>query len=260
MAITARDRRRLWGKAGNRCAVCRCLLTRPGQSGAQETVIGEEAHIIGDRPGSARYRAQPPEERAAYENRILLCPNHHTEVDAQPEHWTVERLQELKERHEETMTRRTADARADGLEFDLPALIPLGPVIGGKPLLDIVGPADAYIFDHDAFENADEAAAGKDLLQSAHDWGEIFSALEPAGRVDAASSLSHSLQGTMAVDLLLYGDRIAVEARDGEQRFGMQLAALRLRRAANVAAEQHAAQKAGRRSSPLAGADAESIR
>jgi hypothetical protein len=51
MSMTDCDRKRLWGKSGGRCARCRCLLFHPGETVARETVIGQEAHIIGKRPG-----------------------------------------------------------------------------------------------------------------------------------------------------------------------------------------------------------------
>lgn len=76
------------------------------QRGANEIAIGEEAHIVGARPGSARYRPLPERERDAYENRILLCPTDHTVIDGQPELWTVTALLTLKQAHEETMTSR----------------------------------------------------------------------------------------------------------------------------------------------------------
>jgi hypothetical protein len=70
-------------------------------------------------------------------------------VDEQPELWTVEALKALKVAHEETMTASTADARGDGMRFDIPGAVELRPVITGRQLLDIIGPAFAYVFDDD---------------------------------------------------------------------------------------------------------------
>ena len=46
----------------------------PRTGGDRETVLGDEAHIVGERPSAARYRRLPEHARNAYENRILLCP------------------------------------------------------------------------------------------------------------------------------------------------------------------------------------------
>lgn len=42
------------------------------------------------------------EDRAAYENLILLCPNHHKLIDVlEPDRYTVEVLEEMKYGHEQ---------------------------------------------------------------------------------------------------------------------------------------------------------------
>jgi hypothetical protein len=40
-------------------------------------------------------------EANAFENLILMCKNHHHRIDRlEPDHWTVERLHDLKRSHE----------------------------------------------------------------------------------------------------------------------------------------------------------------
>lgn len=94
------DRKTLWGRSGNICNIPTCetelALEKRGNK-----VMGEEAHIKGDKPTAPRYDpCQSPEERDSYENHILVCPTHHTEIDADPDTWTVERLRETKANHE----------------------------------------------------------------------------------------------------------------------------------------------------------------
>jgi hypothetical protein len=238
MAMTALDRRRLWGKSGNRCASCHRLLTEPGGEGAQEIAVGEEAHIVGARPGSARYRPLQERERHAYENRILLCPTDHTIIDGQSPLWTVPALLALKQAHEETMTSRTADTRPDGLRYDMPGAVPLDPIIGGRQLLNIVGPAHAYLFDDDPMEAQDEREAAKELLGNAHDCGEIFSMLGVAEQLELADSLSGSLRTAVALGLVLYGALIDVDVAQADWRDRWPIGILRLRRMEVVAEEQ----------------------
>jgi hypothetical protein len=94
------DRKKLWARSGNRCSFPGCGVELVQEKRAAK-VIGVEAHIRGEKPGAARYDPdQSPEHRESYENRILLCPTHHTAVDANPEDWTVQKLLNMKAEHE----------------------------------------------------------------------------------------------------------------------------------------------------------------
>jgi hypothetical protein len=99
------DRKKLWARSGNICSFPDCNTELVPEKRANR-VIGEEAHIKGEKPTAPRYDPnQSPEERDSYENRILLCPTHHTEIDADPQTWTVERLFEMKVKHEQQVIR-----------------------------------------------------------------------------------------------------------------------------------------------------------
>lgn len=74
--------KRLFALSGNQCARPTCgtvLLTSDGK------LIGEVAHIAAENKGGARWDATLSEEqRRAFENLLLLCPNCHTLVDKKP--------------------------------------------------------------------------------------------------------------------------------------------------------------------------------
>ena len=74
----------LWSNAAGRCSFPSCdkrLAVEQAADTAPYT-LGEMAHIKGKRPGSNRYDSiQNDDERDLYQNLILLCPNHHTEID-----------------------------------------------------------------------------------------------------------------------------------------------------------------------------------
>jgi hypothetical protein len=70
----------LFALSCNRCAMSACdlRLADPQWKGVQADI----AHIRGERPGSARYAPDMTDaERNSPENLILLCPNHHREID-----------------------------------------------------------------------------------------------------------------------------------------------------------------------------------
>lgn len=114
------DIKLLWGRSGNRCAICRCKLSQePPASGA--LVVGEQAHIVGEKEDAPRGKSVlGSRERDAYANRILLCPNDHTLIDKAPSDYPVERLYVLKAEHELWVETQLA---GDGAREDAAALI-----------------------------------------------------------------------------------------------------------------------------------------
>jgi hypothetical protein len=90
--------RELYLKSGNRCYFPGCdePLMR-----ANGVLVGKIAHIEGAMPGSARFReSMSNEERRAFSNLILVCGNHHDEIDHNAVSWPVQDLQRLKFDHE----------------------------------------------------------------------------------------------------------------------------------------------------------------
>lgn len=109
----------LFALSGNTCGFsdpdtrvgCELPLTDP----EWDHVRGEICHIRGRRPGSARFDVNASQDEIdEYDNLILMCPNHHQEIDyLRPERYAVEVLQAMKER---------AEARARELNLSEAAL------------------------------------------------------------------------------------------------------------------------------------------
>ena len=102
-----KDQHTLWTRAGNCCSFrdphsltwCRTALTEDHKTAV--VVLGEMAHIEGEKPSAARYRASMTDkERNAHENLILLCRPHHKVIDDQRTTYTVETLRAMKNAHE----------------------------------------------------------------------------------------------------------------------------------------------------------------
>jgi len=123
MAIQDRDRKILWGRSGNRCAICRRVLVAAGAAPDRDSVTGEEAHIVA-RSTSGPRGAQPDVvDRDAYDNLVLLCSIHHKVVDDQPHRYSPARLREIKADHEEWVRRSLEPPTAIGPRLvDLPML------------------------------------------------------------------------------------------------------------------------------------------
>lgn len=97
MGISNPEIKKLYGLAAGRCSICKINVFD------NEVHIGEMAHIIAKSSGGARGNEEIVRNRNSYENLILLCANHHTEVDQNPSCYTVERLHKIKSEHESTI-------------------------------------------------------------------------------------------------------------------------------------------------------------
>lgn len=84
MTISDKSIKLLWSNAAGRCSFPRCdkRLSVEQTADTAPYTLGEMAHIKGKNPGSNRYDStQNDDQRDLYQNLILLCPNHHTEID-----------------------------------------------------------------------------------------------------------------------------------------------------------------------------------
>lgn len=114
--------------------------------------------------------------------------------------------------------------------------IPL--LVTGSKVLAVTGPALAYDTGQDDLFDPTERGAAAELMRAAVEWGEIYNDIGPGGHIDAEENLSELLVGAMEAGLLLYGACVETTVRNGEERHLWPVGYLRLRRAANVAAEQ----------------------
>jgi hypothetical protein len=89
--------KRLFARSGNRCAYPKCTV----EIIHEESIVGEICHIKAASPNGPRYDPhQSAADRHGYDNLLLLCANHHTVIDDDPEAYTVERLIKMKADHE----------------------------------------------------------------------------------------------------------------------------------------------------------------
>lgn len=99
--MNEKDLKLLWGRAGNRCAICRIELSQDPRATTAAFTLGEQAHIVGEKQDAPRGNSPLTEgERNSYHNLVLLCPNHHTEIDKNESAWPVEKLHYAKSAHE----------------------------------------------------------------------------------------------------------------------------------------------------------------
>jgi HNH endonuclease len=102
------DIKLLWGRSGNRCAICKMELSPTGD----KYTLGEMAHIVARSfDGPRGDKDLPLDERDNYSNLILLCPNHHSEIDKDPDVWSRSKLLARKSKHEKWVSRQLDQRR-----------------------------------------------------------------------------------------------------------------------------------------------------
>jgi len=102
MSISLKTHKMLWGSFGNRCAFpsCKKILIEGQTDTDQESLIGEESHIVAKQLKGPRGKSSlTSSQRDNYENLLLLCKNHHKIIDDQPNKYTVEFLLHMKKEH-----------------------------------------------------------------------------------------------------------------------------------------------------------------
>jgi hypothetical protein len=102
-------------RSGKLCALpeCRNNLTCDGTQGPT-VVIGEAAHIYGEKEGSARYKNEMTDDsRNHYDNLMYLCPTCHTKIDKQIDDYPAEKLIKIKKSHEAWVSERLDESMSE---------------------------------------------------------------------------------------------------------------------------------------------------
>jgi hypothetical protein len=132
-------------RSGDRCAICKKPLTIESEGAGDLALIGEMAHIKGEKPGSARYDPdQPVGERNSYRNLIYLCANDHTMIDQQEDSYPVEKLLRIKLDHEKWVGTQLGSSlpRVTFRELELVSEHILSTPVQGDRVYTITPPAD----------------------------------------------------------------------------------------------------------------------
>ena len=94
----------LYARSGNECAFPDCKTQLYDKNG---TNISEICHIEAASEGGARFNKNSNDEyRSSYDNLILLCCNHHEEIDQNPEKYPVSFLKKMKANHETEVNKK----------------------------------------------------------------------------------------------------------------------------------------------------------
>jgi hypothetical protein len=209
MAITDKTRKILWGRSGNRCAICRQRLVVDETSLDTESVVGDECHINSGAPNGPRYSvAVDPQGIDNLTNLLLLCRVHHKMVDDQFETYTAELLRTIKVNHEHWVEEKflekseNAPVKIRRIPHEIPNK--LTPINSGAELFSLASVCHGSYQDHSDDLDDDEVEVVGGFLQSLRDWIDIASDLEPIDKVRAKKSLSDELNDLKSKGFLVF--------------------------------------------------------
>lgn len=222
MSISNKTRKILWARSGNQCVICKHDLVVDATPHDDDSVVAEECHIISTRGKGPRHDPSYPKEKLdSYENLILLCRIHHKMVDDQEGTYTTDILRQMKSNHEVSVSEKlkgkkdTKTIKLKRIKKNIPAY--LSRLTSGKQVLDVMGNAYAGSLNHDELHSQTEVDLVGGFLQSAQDWGEMWSELEPASQVSASFELTQALQELEEAGFFVFGGREVQVLEGGNQ-------------------------------------------
>ncbi|HLP14465.1 MAG TPA: hypothetical protein VK177_21220 [Flavobacteriales bacterium] len=171
MSISVRSRKLLWGKSGNRCALCRQELVKETNNQEKFLNIGEECHIISGASDGPRHNPDYG-NYDEYANLILLCCNHHTEIDFNIELYTKEFLMLLKKSHEQWV-QSTLNKSSELEKEKLPKVQIYPRVRSGKQLVNTINSIHGLHIDHSDLNTEEEVDFISSFSEELSDWTDL---------------------------------------------------------------------------------------
>ncbi len=202
MAISDRTRKSLWAKSANRCSICKTKLFSEKEN-SNEFNIGEECHIISSSANGPRHKSNL-DTYDSFDNLILLCRNHHREIDELTETYTEELLRYIKLNHEKRV-QETLDNAIKSENKTKPKF--LTRITSGKELLNIVSDSHGYRTDYDEVDNENDADFIGGILQDLVDYGDLSVMVETYDKVKMGFQLNDLLKNLEEKGYYLFGER-----------------------------------------------------
>lgn len=239
MGITDKTRKLIWGKSGNRCAMCRHVLCVEATAEDDESIIGDECHIVSKKINGPRYDLNHSDDKLdSYENLILLCRIHHKQIDDQHTTYTPEILKEIKDNHEKWVTTQLdkdpkvpPQMRIKRIHQNIPKY--LKRITSGKEIFNIVEGADTFQFDNDELLDKEEIDIVGEFLDIVKDWGDIGPDLEPSSRVEMEFRLTNLIKELDDKSFWVFGTREKQILEVNQQESNWSMAIVRVIRKSN---------------------------
>lgn len=208
MAITSKTRKELWAKSGNRCAICKKEFVSKISEDDGSFIIGDECHIISSSTDGPRYKPGL-EDYDAYDNLLLLCKNHHREIDENCTSYTEELLHYIKTSHE-NWVKETLECGVDGKNKSTkPRFIKR--ITSGKELLNLFQNVAFFYSDYDEPSNDEECAYIAGIFQYFSSLIDLCSDFEISDKIKEGQNLSRTLNELKEKGYYVYAENHKVK-------------------------------------------------
>ncbi len=185
MSISVKTRKILWAKSGNCCAICKTELIHNSNE-VKSINIGDECHIISKEINGPRHKPDY-EDYDTYENLLLLCKNHHREVDENFESFSEEVLTYIKLTHENWVNERLKVKSSNNKGSFLLR------IKTGNQLLSILSDTHASRTSWDEVETKEESELLSSFFGELIDYIDILDSVEPSEKINISFQLKQLL-------------------------------------------------------------------
>lgn len=220
MSITDKTRKVLWGRSGNRCAICRQQLVVEQTSDDDHSIVGDECHIHSGASNGPRHDSTiPPNKIDGIENLLLLCRVHHKMVDDQFQTYTAAVLRNIKINHEQWVNAQfeTPDEkkpiRIVRFKNEMPTH--LLPIESGHELFNLISGCHGHYPYHSDTLSDEEVELVGGFIQNIKDWADIAEDLEPIEKLRAGKNLSDEIEELKESGFRVFGAREKQQMQGG---------------------------------------------
>lgn len=206
MGILDKDRKHLWAKSGNICAICKHELFLSNKNN-EDFNIGEECHIVSSQLKGPRH-VDNYQDYDSYDNLILLCRNHHKEIDdiSNVSIYTKEKLHQIKHEHEKWVSESlTVNIPQKGIEVPI--------LLFGNELFNILSASSGLSPNNDDYKNEAAAEYIANIWQMLSDYIDIIPDLTVYDQKKLEWDLHNLLNEMSEKGYFLYGKTVMVPVK-----------------------------------------------
>lgn len=220
MSITDKTRKVLWGRSGNRCAICRKPLVIDATAQDNHSIVGDECHIHSGAPNGPRHdSAVNANVIDEVDNLLLLCRVHHKMVDDQFETYSADLLRTIKCNHEQWVNAKFEEElpqekiRHVRFKSEMPTHLLL--IESGYELFNSVAGCYGHYPYHsdDLFDDEIELVGG--FIQDVKDWADLGADLEPIEKLRAGKALSEEINQLKQIGFRVFSAKEKQQLRGG---------------------------------------------
>lgn len=226
MAITGKTRKNLWAKSGNRCAFCRTELFA-SDAEENEFNIGEECHIISSKTNGPRHK-EGLTDYDVPENLMLLCRNHHKQIDELHETYTEELLNYVKLNHEGWVRNTLTKAIKSESDDDSPSFLTI--VKTGGQLINLLASSYGTSVDYDEVQTEEEAELIGCVSQSLIDYLDLLEIVEPGEHPKLSLQMKEMIDDLEVNGYLLFGQKNIRSVKYGDKKSNITVANFAIKR------------------------------